>query len=117
MDRKTREELNKMSKEVFGSSSRWQKLVNKGIAEPYERQREVMVPKANGAVMKKTFTDKKSVVRHMTVEEVTNLMKDMLKVREARLAHADAITPVAETTSSAPSVQVLDNPENLQQNK
>lgn len=93
MDRKTREELNTLSKEVFGTSSRWQKLVNGGVSEPYEREREVMVPRANGTVVKKTFTDKKSVVRRMTVEEVTKLMKDLLEVRRAQKAQIDAVVP------------------------
>lgn len=81
MDRNTREELNSLSKEVFGSSSRWQKFVNKGVSEPFERDREVMIPKANGQFVKKTFTDKKSIVRRYSVEEVRKLMVDIKNVR------------------------------------
>lgn len=81
MNRKTREELNEMSKKVFGTSSRWQKIVNNGIAEPYERDRKVMVPRANGTLVEKVFVDKKSVVKHYTVDEVRKLMQDILESR------------------------------------
>ena len=33
MNRQTREELNALSQEVFGASSRWQKLLNKGYSK------------------------------------------------------------------------------------
>lgn len=79
MDRKTREELNELSKRVFGASSRWQKLVDKGVNEPFERDREVMVPSLNGGVKKQVFTDRKSVVRRYSVEEVKALMLRLLE--------------------------------------
>ena len=44
-------EMNKLSLEVFGSSSRWQKIVNNGVSEPHERDQEVMVP-VNGKITK-----------------------------------------------------------------
>ena len=78
-----------MSKEVFGSSSRWQKLVDKGIAEPFEREREVIVPRANGTVVKKTFKDTKSIVKRYTVEEVTTLMKEILESRKSAVKTED----------------------------
>lgn len=78
MNRKEREELNELSKLVFGSSSKWQKLVNRGINEPYERDREVMIPTKNGRFTKKVFTDRKNVLKRYSVEEVRNLMQDML---------------------------------------
>ena len=83
MDRKTRENLNSLSKKAFGKSSKWQKLVNNGIYEPYERDREVMVPRANGTAVKKVFTDKKFVCRRYTVEEVTKLMTDILATKNS----------------------------------
>jgi hypothetical protein len=83
MDRKTREELNEMSKKVFKSSSRWQKLVNDGVLEPYERERKVMVPR-NGGVVEKTFTDRKMVLRRYSVEEVRKLMQNMILDEIAR---------------------------------
>ena len=79
MDTKTREELNALSKRAFGTSSKWQKLVNDGFYEEFTRDREVMIPKANGELMKKVFTDKKKVARRYSVEEVRKLMEDILE--------------------------------------
>jgi len=81
INRETREKLNALSKQVFGSSSRWQKLMNRGTYEQYTRDREVMVPRANGSVGKKVFTDKKYVAKLYTVEEVEKLMTDILNSR------------------------------------
>jgi hypothetical protein len=86
MDRKTREELNVLSKLVFGTTSRWQKLVNKGFPEPFEAVREVMVPRG-GTVVKKTFKNNKSVVRHYTVGEVRKLMEEILESRKKAPVH------------------------------
>lgn len=87
MDRKTREELNALSKEVFGSSSRWKKIVENGVAEPMQKDREVMVPQA-GRIVKRTFTDNKSVLRRYSIEEVTKLMKDILEDRKKMVVNA-----------------------------
>jgi hypothetical protein len=89
MDRKTREELNDLSKRVWGSSSRWKKLVEKGFIEFFERDREVMVPGATG-VKKKVFTDRKGVPRRYTIEEVRKVMMDLLE------AQKPALIPVEE---------------------
>lgn len=80
MNRQTREELNTLSKLAFGSRSKWQKLVNNGFSENLERDREVMVPTTKGLELK-TFTDKKYVNRHYTVEEVRKVMMDILDDR------------------------------------
>jgi hypothetical protein len=86
MDRKTREELNRLSKEVFGTSSRWKKIVDKGTVEPLERDRKVIVPKANGQLVEKVFTDKKGVTKYMTVEEVLKLMLEIQDSRKKQIA-------------------------------
>ena len=91
MDRNTRETLNKLSKEVFGSSSKWQKLVNDGFVETFTREREAMIPGKNGPRMK-TFTDEKLVTRRYTVEEVTQVMLDILKKRNAARAEGGPLT-------------------------
>lgn len=83
MTYKERQELNELSKQVFGTQSKWQKLITKGFAEPFERDREVMVPTRTG-VTKKVFTDKKSVVKHYSVEEVRKLMLDVLESRKPK---------------------------------
>jgi len=99
MTHNERQELNALSKECFGVSSRWQKLVNSGVLEPYEREREVMVPRANGEIVKKTFKDKKSVVRHYTPEEVKNLMIYLIAQRRGN--------PISAPVQSTPSVQEI----------
>lgn len=76
-----REELNKLSLEAFGTSSKWQKLVIRGEPEVYEREREVMVPKLDGSLVKKTFKDRKSVLRRYSVEEIRKVMTDLLAER------------------------------------
>jgi hypothetical protein len=77
-----RQELNALSKKVFGVSSKWQKLVNKGVPEPMERERKVMIPDHKGGVKEKTFIDKKSVTKHYSVEEVKKFMTDVLEARK-----------------------------------
>lgn len=96
MNRKTREELNALSKKVFGSSSKWQKIVNQGVAQPYERDRKVMIPKANGQLEEKVFTERKFVVEHMTVEQVRAKMEQVL-VDRAKPSKFDADVGVIET--------------------
>ncbi len=76
-----RTELNRLSKEVFGTSSRWKKITENGVAEPHERDREVILPKGNSFV-KKVFTDKKDIVRRYSVQEVKKLMEDILESRK-----------------------------------
>lgn len=83
MDRKTTEELNELSKKVFGASSRWRKLVENGIKQPMERDKEVMVPTRDGrSVEKKIFTEKKLVLKRYSVDEVRDLMKSLLSPAE-----------------------------------
>ena len=94
MTHKEREELNSLSLRAFGASSKWKKLMDKGVYEPFERQREVMVPTANGKLVKKTFTDHKYVVKHYTVEEVKKLMLDILKLNKTKEEFVDAIQTV-----------------------
>lgn len=102
MDHKTKQELNQMSLEVFGTSSKWQKLVNDGVKDPMERDREVMVPRANGELIKKTFTDRKYVIRRFTVDEVRTLMQGILDGRKPKeVPEAVVEASPAETTEAA----------------
>lgn len=96
MDRKTREELNQLSKEAFGASSKWQKLVNRGVPEPYERKREVVIPRANGELVTKTFTDHKYINKHYTVDEVRKVMTDILERKKLANDTLNAIKPSNE---------------------
>lgn len=90
LTRKERLELNEMSKQVFGTSSRWQKIVNNGVAEPYERDREVMVP-TSGGVEKKVYTDTKNVLRRYSIEEVKKLMTDIIQERKEKFEKAKIV--------------------------
>jgi hypothetical protein len=97
LTRSERELLNNVSKEVFGSSSRWQKLVNNGVArvvteevtelvpnetdpegEPTERKVQVPVKTGNGALQ--------STIKRYTVSEVLALMIELKQRRDAHLA-------------------------------
>lgn len=87
MNHELKSEMNKLSLEVFGSSSRWQKIVNNGISEPHERDREIMVP-VNGKITKQIVTDTKNMVVRYTIDEVKKMMEDILEQRKLDLAKA-----------------------------
>jgi hypothetical protein len=92
IDRKTREELNALSKEVFRASSRWQKFVDNGVSEllteevtelvpgekegdePTERKVKIPVKRADGA--------HQYFVKRYTVDEVRTLMLDLKKKQD-----------------------------------
>ena len=78
---KERQELNELSLKTFGTTSKWQKLLDDGVSQLYTREREVMVPKANGEITKKTFTDKEYRTKRYTVEEVRKAMVDALEAK------------------------------------
>lgn len=94
MTYKEKQELNALSKEAFGRSSKWQKLVDEGITEPMEREREVMVPSSSGGLEKKVFLDKKTVLRRYSVEEVRSLMLEILSQR--KVLPSDNLEPAKE---------------------
>ena len=95
MDRNTREELNALSKEVFGTSSKWKKLIEVGHSDVMERDREVMIPTKKG-LEKKVFKDKKSVTKRYTLEEVRKIMAEVLEERK-KVKEALANQPVADS--------------------
>lgn len=106
LSRVKREELNALSKEVFGASSRWQKLIEKGIAEvvtekvteyvPSEdgegegttKQVDVPVRRKDGAIMSTTKHFDENTVKEYMLERKAKLMEfqamlDKLKADEA----------------------------------
>lgn len=95
VDYQTRQELNALSKEVFGSSSRWQKLVNNGVAKLVTEEVTELVP---GETDDAPSTERKvqipvklngmlhSVVQHHTVESVRELMVELKQKRDEYLA-------------------------------
>lgn len=49
VDRELRNELDTLSKQVFGVSSKWKKLVESGVTEMITEEKTEMVPGENGA--------------------------------------------------------------------
>ena len=106
---KERQELNQLSKKAFGTSSKWNKLVTRGHTAPFERKREVMVPKADGNLEKKVFTDIQHQTQHYTVDAVRAIMVKILADREAsEKAVNDASAALVHPTAQTPSI-----PENV----
>lgn len=89
--RKEREELNGLSKDVFGTSSRWQKLVNQGYVELLSREVQETIPaekEGEAAVVRKVSVPvlsqtgaKQYVTKHHTVESV----REFLVAQKAQL--------------------------------
>jgi len=84
LNRKTREELNALSKEVFGASSRWQKYLESGTQELLVEEVSEIVPGAKEGdpdTERKVQTPVKRedgamqfYTKHYTVEDVRTLM-------------------------------------------
>jgi hypothetical protein len=106
---KERQELNELSKKAFGTSSKWNKLVTKGHTAPFERKREVMVPRADGHLEKKTFTDVQHQTQHYTVDAVRAVMVKIIVDREA----AEKAVNDASAALVHPDVQTPSIPENV----
>lgn len=90
VDSQTRQELNALSKEVFGASSRWQKLVTNGYSELVTEEVEELVPsdkegeepKLEKVRMPALLNGmRQSVMKRHTVESVKELM---LKLKTSR---------------------------------
>lgn len=89
VDVKTRKELNELSKEVFGSSSRWQKIITKGYAEVSFEEVTETVPAAKEGDAETTQTAQKPVmvgtnaykqlVKYQTLETVREYMLERKK--------------------------------------
>jgi hypothetical protein len=82
--RSIRQELNALSKDVLGTSSRWQKLVNKGYTElvteeveetvPAEKEGEQPTTKRVQAPVLSPTGARQYVVKYHTVESVQQLL-------------------------------------------
>lgn len=95
LDRAEREELNALSKEIFGQANRWRKLVEKGYSETLTRTVVEEVPGENGAppttkeskvALLTNSGGKQSRIKYLTLEEVKNMMLDLKAQKEAYLA-------------------------------
>jgi hypothetical protein len=105
ISKKERLELNALSKEVFGVSTRWSKLVNKGYSELVTEEKEETIPpaKEGDEPTKKTvrvpiltkFGAKQSVTKYHTVESIretmTGLKKQMAELRAMISQHQTEI--------------------------
>lgn len=108
VDYKTRQELNALSKEVFGTSSRWQKLVNNGHLELLTCEVSETIPSDVAGVeptvqkvSKPILTDsgaRQSVNKRYTVESVRELM---LGIKEKRDAHAEKMKTLQAEAKAA----------------
>jgi hypothetical protein len=98
LTRNEREELNALSKEVFGATSRWQKLSNKGYSEllseevtelvPGEKEEDEGTTKQTRVPIKRADGGFQSVTKHHTVESVKEYMlqrKEQLNLIRAEL--------------------------------
>jgi len=97
IDREEREELKRLSKEVFGKSGAYQKLLN-GIPELVTQLKVEEIPGENGnpGTLKETkapvllngnFQFKQ---RYYTLEEIKTLMLDLKKQQDERKAKIEA---------------------------
>lgn len=85
--REVRKELDALSKDVFGSSSRWQKLINKGYKELLTEEKEETVPGEKDESTKRivnvpiltTFGAHRHVVKYHTVESVKEFLLEQKK--------------------------------------
>lgn len=67
MKRQEREYLNQLSKKLYGSSSKWQRMVNKGEKAPMEE------------IMEDGTSRKYTGIHYQTLEEVKSLMEQLSK--------------------------------------
>lgn len=91
-----RNELNELSLYVFGSSSRWQKLVNRGYAKTLTETTEEMVPGKDGApdevkeiqvpVRYGNSNTTVSVVTRYTLEGIKTRMLELKKFKDELIA-------------------------------
>ena len=88
MQKVERKEIDSLSKAVFGSSSRWQKLINKGYSELVTEEVEETVPAEKEGYVPTTQKVKKPVLKngalqyvpkHHTVESVLEYMVEEKK--------------------------------------
>ena len=101
--RAEREELNALSKEVFGVSSKWQKLFQ-GVPEVVTRTLKEVVPGDKGApdTVKETLVpvlvngQKQSRIREYSVEELRKLLLDAKKQRDDHFAKIKAAQELVE---------------------
>lgn len=91
--RTVRKELDALSKEVFGASSRWKRFVE-GVMEPLTKTIVEVVPGENGApdttketkVLDTIRGVKQSVIKRYTLEETKKILLGMKAQKDAYIA-------------------------------
>jgi len=111
VDRKTRLELNALSKDVFGVSSKWQKLVEKGYAElitkevtetvPPEKEGDEPTTKTSQVPVLTESGGKQSIWKRHTVESVREFMLERKKTLDVlrellKKQHEEKLAKAAE---------------------
>ena len=94
-----REELNQLSLEVFGTSSRWKKLVEKGFQHKYNEKQKKIVPNMETRQLEEVEFDvpRNTLVRY-TDETVKTLMLNILRDRQSK-----AEIDVSEVLNAVPA--------------
>ncbi len=82
MNRTTIDEMNELSKRCFGTTSRWKKILDNGVAEPLPDETKVVPNFATKQLESRTFKSHKSVIKRYTFQEVKELMESILKQQE-----------------------------------
>jgi hypothetical protein len=107
IERKVREELNALSKEVFGVASRWQKFID-GVKEPVTKVVTETVPGEKGApdttremTVQVPYGNSKKpqyVIKRYTPEETKELLLKIKKERDEYLAKMKEQQELKKTT-------------------
>lgn len=82
MTRKERDELNEMSLKVFGSSSRWQTIVNKGEKVYNKTMKYVEIKRVTVEEIKEIMLRQTT---KPTMQDITNLISDTIKTEEPKV--------------------------------
>ncbi|HEY5234848.1 MAG TPA: hypothetical protein VIJ14_01615 [Rhabdochlamydiaceae bacterium] len=87
MTREDRMYMNELSKAAYGSSSRWQKILEKGVTEKYERNHDSVVPSADGKTFEvKTVKIYESRLRRYTETELAATMIGIVENRKEQFS-------------------------------
>jgi hypothetical protein len=94
LTREQREELNALSKELMGTPSRWQKLLERGYYETVTEEKDEEVPGENGApsTTRKVQVPKLEhgmvvrTIKHHTYESLLSMLTAMKKSRDEMYA-------------------------------
>lgn len=93
INRKQRQELNALSKEVFGTSSRWQKVVDKGYLELLTEEKEVEYPSTTGGENVKNMT-KVPVLTSFGAQQIKRIYHTVESIKEYMLEQKKAMDNV-----------------------